>query len=386
MAYLVENPKSPFWAAQWTGADGKKKRRSTRVRIKPDYRKDGFRETPAQARARAQSIADAFERADQGNATAQKLHATINGLLPDGGVPSVEKYLRDYLATRLLQKPATYDNIERGINLFLEYLGDRAALPLDSVTVATVNAWLEKEGQRVRTSTLRLYRDVVNTPFRRAFEEELLARNPFTLAHLPQVVEASPIVIRSFTLADLREVVAALSPEWAMAVRLCVFLGGLRLGDVCNLRWDQFDLKKGVCELVTRKRGVPMDIPLIPSLVRHLKAWRRRGAYVLPEFHRRYNSKSRGSLSTEFSAMTRALGIAKKTGEESDRVDAHGRTDLTFHSLRSTAATILQEAGVPEGIAMKILSHNSAAVHRVYVRPSAESIRAGMGHLDGIDL
>ncbi len=245
MAYLIQQSLSPYWTAQWTGSDGKKKKRSTRVRIKPDYKKDGFRETPAQARARAQSIADAFERADQGNATAQKLHATINRLLPDGGVPSVEKYLRDYLATRLLQKPATYDNIERGINLFLEFLGDRAALPLDSVTVATVNAWLEKEGQRVRTSTLRLYRDVVNTPFRRAFEEELLARNPFALAHVPKVVERSPIVRRSFGLADLQEVMAALSPDWAMAVRLCVFLGGLRLGDVCNLRWDQFDLKKG---------------------------------------------------------------------------------------------------------------------------------------------
>ena len=127
MAYLIQQDNTPYWTAQWTAANGKKKKRSTRVRVKPDYRKDGFRETPSQARA--QQIADAYERADSGNVTAQKIHATINALLHSGGVPSVRAYLHGYLDTRAAQRPKTIANIRRAANSFLSYQGKDATCP-----------------------------------------------------------------------------------------------------------------------------------------------------------------------------------------------------------------------------------------------------------------
>ncbi len=382
MAYLVQQSLSPFWTAQWTGADGKKRKRSTRVRVKPDFKKDGFKETPAQARARAQQIADAFEKADSGSATAQKLHATINALLPSGGVPVIREYVMDYIVTRERTAPQTQNNDRRALLSLLEFLGDKANLTIDQLTTADVNAWIES--LRRRPSTVKLYRQVARVPFRRAFEEELIARDPFALSRVPKIVDNDPIVRKAFGLADLRILLPKLNPDWAMAVRLCVLLGGLRLGDVCNLCWTQFDFNKGVCELTTGKTGRPMSIPLLPVLVKHLQAWPRLGKYVLPTFHARYNSPSRSSLSTEFTSMVRGFGLGKMTGKNS-RTGAKGMTDLTFHMLRSTAATILQEAGVAEGITMKILAHNSRAVHQVYIRPSESTIRASMNLLD-IDL
>ncbi len=384
MAYLIQQPLSPYWTAQWIGESGKKKKRSTRVRVKPDFKLDGFKETPAQARARAQQIADAFEKADKGSATAQKLHATINALLPSGGVPVIREYVMDYIETRERTAPQTQNNDRRALIGFLEFLGDKADATLDMLTTDDVNAWIEHESLRVRPSTVKLYRQVARVPFRRAFEAELIARDPFALSRVPKTIDSAPIVRRSFTLADLRKLVSLLSPDWAMAVRLCVLLGGLRLGDVCNLRWEQFDFEKGVCELITGKRGIPMSIPLLPSLVRHLQEWPRAGRYVIPTFHARYNSPSRSTLSTEFTSMVRAFGLGKMTGQGS-RKESKGMTDLTFHMLRSTCATLLHESGVDASIAMRILSHNSSSVHQVYVRPSEESIRAGMRHLD-VDL
>lgn len=387
MAYLIQQAGSPYWTAQWTSAAGKKVKRSTRVRIKPDFRKDGIRETAAQARARAQQIADAFEQAYAGTRTAQKLHATINELMPTGGVPTIREYLNNYLTRRSQVSPKTVNNDKRAIARLLEYLGSRANGTLDTLTTADVNAWMEYECGRVRTSTASLYRSCVHAPFRRAYEEQLIARDPFALSRMPKTVESNPIVRRAFALDDLHRLLQVLDSEWAMAVRLCVLLGGLRLGDVCNLRWEQFDLERKICRLVTRKRGIAMEIPLLPALIKHLENWAKVSAYLLPRLHARYNSRSRTSLSTEFTAMTRALGIGRMTGNAVDRrPDTNGMTDLTFHMLRSTCATLLHEAGVDEAIAMRILSHNSSSVHHIYVRPTEEVIRSGMEHLGSIDL
>ncbi len=385
MAYIIERPNSPFWTAQWTGANGQKKKRSTRVRIKPDFKKDGIRETANQARARAQQIADSFERADQGSVTAQKLHATINALLPSGAVPTIRAYVESYIATREKRAPKTKNNDRRALTGLLSFLGERADMPLDTLTTAQVNAWIEHEAENYRPSTVKLYRQVAAAPFRIAYEEELIARNPFALSRVPKVIDPDPVVRRAFTLDDLRFLLSKLSPEWAMAVRLCVLLGGLRLGDVCNLRWSQFDMARGHCRLVTGKRGVPMSIPLLPALVRELEAWPHTSAHILPRFHARYNSPSRSTLSTEFTSMVRALGLGEMTGKETNRRRARGLTDLSFHSLRYFSATLLQEAGVPEIIAMKVLSHNSSAVHQMYIKPSEDTIREKMAHLEKMD-
>ena len=47
----------------------------------------------------------------------------------------------------------------------------------------------------------------------------------------------------------------------------------------------------------------------------------------------------------------------------------------TFHSLRASVATMLQTAGISQGMAMQLVGHDSADVHAVYIRPTAEQLR-----------
>lgn len=48
----------------------------------------------------------------------------------------------------------------------------------------------------------------------------------------------------------------------------------------------------------------------------------------------------------------------------------------SFHSIRATAATMLQASGVSQGLAMELVGHDSTAVHSVYIRPSADQLRS----------
>jgi integrase len=51
------------------------------------------------------------------------------------------------------------------------------------------------------------------------------------------------------------------------------------------------------------------------------------------------------------------------------------RQELSFHSLRHSATTILHEAGVPASVAQAMIGHDSEAVHDTYVSVRSEAIR-----------
>jgi integrase len=49
-------------------------------------------------------------------------------------------------------------------------------------------------------------------------------------------------------------------------------------------------------------------------------------------------------------------------------------SQLSFHSLRRTATTLLHEAGIPEAVAQALIGHDSTAVHEVYISVGREAL------------
>jgi integrase len=60
------------------------------------------------------------------------------------------------------------------------------------------------------------------------------------------------------------------------------------------------------------------------------------------------------------------------------------REELSFHSLRHSATTILHEAGVPSSVAQAMIGHQSEAVHESYVSVGAEAVRRAAEKLPAI--
>jgi integrase len=56
------------------------------------------------------------------------------------------------------------------------------------------------------------------------------------------------------------------------------------------------------------------------------------------------------------------------------REGARTASQLSFHSLRRTATTLLHEAGIPQAVAQALIGHDSAAVHEVYVSVGREAL------------
>lgn len=48
---------------------------------------------------------------------------------------------------------------------------------------------------------------------------------------------------------------------------------------------------------------------------------------------------------------------------------------LSFHSLRATAVTLLHEAGIPAATVEEWVGHDSAEVHRTYIKIGRETLQ-----------
>ena len=80
-------------------------------------------------------------------------------------------------------------------------------------------------------------------------------------------------------------------------------------------------------------------------------------------------------------------GLVQPRGHEKTkqgRSKAREASELSFHSLRHSAVTMLKAAGVSDFIAREIVGHESAAVSRQYTHLTTDDKRAAMQRLPDV--
>lgn len=164
-------------------------------------------------------------------------------------------------------------------------------------------------------------------------------------------------------------------------MRCCLGTFGQRLDDVLSLRWEQFDWEKRVVRLVTGKTGRLLLQPMLEGFFQWARArfeWAQglggdAAVWVLPRLRVHSNP------SQEFTQLVRLHGIGLQNGGGVGRRRSwHSKT---FHCLRATVVTMLHANGVSQGMAMELVGHESAEVHAVYLRPTAEQLRESAARL-----
>lgn len=365
---ICRDAKSPFWMAQFTAPDGSRRRRSTKVPVEGGFFQ-GEKLSRYQAKNRALAVAwqlaneAAEECASPGNISVRDLcRAMLEGKL---GRVSM----------------ATYENARYDYNQFCRWLGGRADKPARLVTRADMKAWVLARRAQVRHKTCCKALTAIRAAFAWAVDAELMDRNPCDGVRVPPDSREEKVVKEAFTLQEVRLLMDKLPDEWASAVHCCMGTFGQRLGDIVSLRWDQFDWAARVVRIVTGKTGRVLCQPMLPGFF----AWARArflaaqkvggegGVWVHPRLRRLSNP------SAEFTQLVRLHGIGLSgNGGGGARKCWHSKT---FHSLRATCATLLQASGVSQGLAMELVGHESADVHAVYIRPTAEQLRLAAGSL-----
>lgn len=143
---------------------------------------------------------------------------------------------------------------------------------------------------------------------------------------------------------------------------------GIRGGDICTMKFDNFDWENRILRFIQEKTGVPQELPLpensFNAIVNYLKNGRPKikSPYVFLKHSAPYPP-----FSGAYDSMQRAL---RSAGIRLTETSPKG-----LHLLRHTRATSLLEHGTEPAVVTGILGHEDPNSTEVYYHSSKELLR-----------
>ncbi len=152
---------------------------------------------------------------------------------------------------------------------------------------------------------------------------------------------------------------------------------GMRLGDVCMLKWNEMDLKKGFIEHIpmkTKRKSKVVRLPIHPVLAAMLrelqKNRRKKDDYIFPHESMLYQQDS-GAISKQIQKHFEANKI-QTTEKPSNGHRKNVIVRVGFHSLRHSFVSLCAANNVPEVAIMELVGHGSPAMTRLYSHAGSE--------------
>ena len=318
-----------------------------------------------------QGVRDAFLRANA-------------ALLPS---TTIKAWCETWLAAKKIEvEESTWPSYKVVIERFLDFLGDTASnrhiATLHSTDIARFRA---REATQLTRGTVNLRMTVLRICFGEAVRQELLTSNP--AAKVDNLKSSAESKRRAFTLDEVKRILRACGDddEWRGLV-LCGLYLGQRLGDLARLTWRAIDLEQDEIAFTAKKTGRRVLLPLVPQLVDYFSALPANDDPNAPIFPRSAAIKSTGTLSNQFRDILVEAGLAEPytTNGKKGRSAARETIDVSFHSLRHTATSMLKAAGVSNALAMAIIGHESEAVSRQYTHLDTDTSRRAMAKVPDV--
>jgi len=183
----------------------------------------------------------------------------------------------------------------------------------------------------------------------------------------PKVPHKKPDILSGSELEKLLGAVTSLIPAMALTT---AYSAGLRIGEVCRLRVEDIDSKRGLIHVRLGKGGkdryVMLSERLLPTLRAYWREVRPSGGWLFP-------GREKGRpLSPD--AVRKALKAAASVVKLKKRISPHG--------LRHSFATHMLEVGNDIRVIQELLGHASIRTTARYTQVSAKHIARVKSPLD----
>lgn len=234
-------------------------------------------------------------------------------------------------------------------------------------TLKTTRTSAGRDGLSPRTVQLAI--GVLKSACSWAVRNELLARNPVAAIAQPR---ADRPEMKAWSVDEARQFLGAVKDDrlsWAWTLALT---RGLRRGELCGLKWEDFDLERGTLR-INRARvtveGRPVDslpktaagrrsVPLDASLEPILRALRTSQG--------RERLQSGGAYENDGYLCADELGHPYHpdtvSGWFESAVKKSGLRRIRLHDTRHTAASLMLASGVPVKVVSEMLGHASPTI------------------------
>ena len=380
MASVFRRTRSKFWHGYWRDSNGHPHSCSTKQTNKKE----------------AQRVVDLWEAAAQRKKSAQHVRSVFASIFQDiYGQAIPVATIRGFCVKWLEEKTpesskATFLAYQTTVNDFLAFLGQRADTDIAAVSRTDIITWRTSLSARLHTTTVNRHVKILRMMFKAAHRDGFILENP------AQHVEATKarneeVGRRPFSIAEIQAILAIADPEWQSLINFG-FYSGQRLTDLALLTWANIDLERDEIRFVARKTAKRMIVPICAPLKQHILSLAAPGEDPHTPLHPRACETIRkqgyaSNVSRWFGELLAQAGlrtVSDHRGRGIARSSRRKRQELSFHSLRHSATTILHEAGVPASVAQAMIGHDSEAVHDNYVSVGSEAIRRAAATLPEI--
>ena len=363
-----------IWYAVWKH-DGKNKFKSTDIPVAGNESM-----TPAQAKALARQIANSMEAAAKGMPVDKALDAVRSVAETQGAttrIPTLREFLSGIPATT---SESSEKNRRRSFNVFMEYLGADANKRIDAVTYNQCREFIREQLRQVSRKTVTQYHTYIMRAFSDAQDiHGLISRNPMRPVSVAQEAKminpergADKQEKETFTPLEMHRLLHEAPAPWCDIVAVSFYLGGLRLGDVCMMRWDAVNWERKEVTMIEEKTKRRRRLPIIPALMEVLERLRysqgRQEEHLFPMQAHMFLGGSRATVSTTFTALLQSMGIiptpvaTDKPAGRRKRISAK-----TFHSIRHTVVSMTRlDASFTPDMVRDAVGHSSEQVERGY--------------------
>lgn len=368
MASISKRPDSKYWRACWTAPDGRRMKRSTKTADKK----------------LAEKLARQFEEETKAKRTARQARSILADIYQKlAGEELPSQTVRQYFEAFLRRKkpevtPATFAYYSSNFSRFLKWAGTKADEDLNTVTRSHLTDYRNHLAERITGKTVNHSLQCVKSVFREARKDGFIVEDPGEF--VDSVRARSESVRRPFKLDELTLILQNASAEWRSLI-LFAFYTGQRLGDIATLRWNNLNLEREEIRLVTQKTGRQQILPIAPPLLSHISSLVGSDDPHAPIHPKALETVGRtgrtGGLSNDFAAILVSAGLRASTDKNQgkNRSAARSQHELSFHSLRHTATSLMKEAGIPASVVQDFVGHDDAAMSKHYTHTGADALR-----------
>lgn len=374
-----------MWYATWKQA-GKPVKQSTGIHVK----EQGM--SAAKAEALARQTAEMMEQSAKGKTACSRAMEAVRAAAVAYGAAAQMPSVREYLAGIPRHATASAEaNRTRAFDRFLDSLGRAAELGIDTVMPAHCDAFCREMIKHVSRGTVEGYKVYLSAAFNRAVNvDALIDRNPWKAVNLGQIAAAvnpgkgcDKIDRLPFTLQEIKLMIDTMPAPWCDMVAVSYYGYGLRLSDVCLMRWADVNWAEGYIHLVEMKtkkdRYLPMSDELRARLVAVKNQQDGKDEYVFPVMAHHYLGTCKSYVSMQFTALLRAHGIIPAVQDKPKEGRRHRVSKKSFHSIRHTVVSCLRaDATFTADMVRDAVGHDSEKVERGYFTATMEQ-RARVG-------
>jgi len=341
-----------------------------------------FRSTKQTDRRNALEFARKLEGAMRGNALteiqARKILADLYEIRNGERLPgsTAKTFFTSWAENKVLETAdSTGVNYQKAVRTFIESLGKRSEADLSMLTPRDVISFRDALAKRASASTANHAVKIIRMALKDAQAARLVTENVAVGVRRAKS-SADRTSRRPFTLPELRRILRIAGGEWRNLILFGLYTGQ-RLGDIAKLTWRNVDLERAELAFVTRKTKRRQLVPLAGPLRKVLEESDAGDDPAEPLFPKAFTSKRTGTLSNQFYEILVSAGLA---APRSHRANGKGRearraaSEISFHSLRHTATSLMKNAGISPAIVQDLIGHESAAVsaHYTHIEESAK--------------